>query len=54
MLTFKVGDILHIENEGYYSGDGIIKAIEKWKDGRTMIAVYFTGKGTVWFDQELI
>ena len=51
MKVYKKGDKIHIENEGYYSGDGEIKAIEKWKDGRIMIAVYFTGKGTVWFDE---
>ena len=54
MLTYKIGDILHIENEGYYSGEGKIKSIETWKNGRLMIAVYFTGKGTVWFDTEYL
>lgn len=54
MITYKIGDTIRIENEGYYSGEGIVKAIQKWNDGRNMLAVYFQSKGTVWFDMELI
>lgn len=54
MVTYEIGDNIRIKNEGYYSGTGVIKAIEKWKDGRTMMAVYFQGKGTVWYDIELL
>ena len=54
MINYKIGDKIRIKNESFYSGTGIIKAIQKWKDGRTMIAVYFNAKGTVWYDKKLV
>ena len=54
MITYEIGDTIRIENEGYYSGNGIVKDIKEWNNGRLMIAVYFQSKGTVWYDLNLL
>jgi hypothetical protein len=61
MARLRVGQHVKVSaSHGYYSGDGIVKSIQKLRQQSTpsskvtvreMVAVYFTGKGTVWFNK---
>lgn len=41
--------IVRVNSEGYYSGIGELRAIDKEK-----VCVYFSGKGCKWFDENEI
>jgi hypothetical protein len=60
MARLSVGQRVITKPAGYYSGEGVIKSIQRLRQQSTptskitireMVAVYFVGKGTVWFNK---
>ena len=60
MARLSVGQRVITKPAGYYSGEGVIKSIQRLRQQSTptskitvreMVAVYFTGKGTTWFNK---